>query len=485
MLLDNSNLKKDNLKLYITSGAFILLNSIFIAMEQYWFMLIPVALIIGYIAFTALDLLLLLIVFFTPLAINIEGLDLGLALSVPTEPLIFGLMLLFFLKYFYEGNFPGKIINHPVSIIILLHLIWIAFTAFTSEMPVVSFKFLLSRIWFVISFYFFAILVFRQQKNIFKFIWAYIVPMAGVIIYTIYTHSTYNFSEETGHWVMNPFFKDHTAYGAILAFFIPVLIYFAFKKQFTFRVRSIVWLILILFISATILSYTRAAWISLIGAFLVYLIFILKIKARTILLGTGFSLFIFLTFFDQIINSVEKNRQDSSDNLAEHVESIGNISSDASNLERINRWNSAFRMFLERPFTGWGPGTYMFQYAPFQKSKDLTIISTNAGDGGNAHSEYLGPMAEQGAPGLLIMLALVIGVLVMSVRLYHQTKNKDAKNLILVLMLGLITYFIHGTLNNFLDTDKASVPFWGFIAILVALDLYHREKKELMDSASE
>jgi hypothetical protein len=38
--------------------------------------------------------------------------------------------------------------------------------------------------------------------------------------------------------------------------------------------------------------------------------------------------------------------------------------------------------------------------------------------------------------------------------------------------LGLITYFVHGTLNNFLNTDKASVPFWGLVAIIVALDLY-------------
>ena len=39
--------------------------------------------------------------------------------------------------------------------------------------------------------------------------------------------------------------------------------------------------------------------------------------------------------------------------------------------------------------------------------------------------------------------------------------------------MGLITYYFHGTMNNFLDTDKASVPFWGFVAILVALDLYY------------
>ena len=43
-------------------------------------------------------------------------------------------------------------------------------------------------------------------------------------------------------------------------------------------------------------------------------------------------------------------------------------------------------------------------------------------------------------------------------------------------MLGLVTYFSHGFLNNFLDTDKLSVPVWGFIAILVALDIYHLPK---------
>ena len=46
----------------------------------------------------------------------------------------------------------------------------------------------------------------------------------------------------------------------------------------------------------------------------------------------------------------------------------------------------------------------------------------------------------------------------------------------LSVLLGLVTYYFHGTMNDFLDTDKASVPFWGFIAILVALDLYYLPK---------
>jgi hypothetical protein len=40
-------------------------------------------------------------------------------------------------------------------------------------------------------------------------------------------------------------------------------------------------------------------------------------------------------------------------------------------------------------------------------------------------------------------------------------------------------------MNDFLDTDKASVPFWGFIAILVALDLYYLPKKKDGGQTSE
>ena len=53
------------------------------------------------------------------------------------------------------------------------------------------------------------------------------------------------------------------------------------------------------------------------------------------------------------------------------------------------------------------------------------------------------------------------------------------RSVVLVTLLGFVTYIVHGALNDFLDTDKASVPFWGFIAMLVAIDVYHRDKEML------
>ena len=179
----------------------------------------------------------------------------------------------------------------------------------------------------------------------------------------------------------------------------------------------------------------------------------------------------FLTLkMDDILEDLSRNKQDSSSNLSEHVESISNVSSDASNLERLNRWKSAWGMFSDRPVFGYGPGTYAFEYAPYQQSKDKTIISTNAGDGGNAHSEYLGPLSEQGALGTVFMLGFIFVVCRAAVRVYKSNLTKESRMIGLTAFMGLITYYLHGILNNFLDTDKASALFWGFSVIILILD---------------
>ncbi len=130
-----------------------------------------------------------------------------------------------------------------------------------------------------------------------------------------------------------------------------------------------------------------------------FLIMRLRIPLWLLALGLVAGGGVLWTQQEQITIALERNRDESSDDLGEHVKSISNISSDASNLERINRWNSALRMCKERPVFGWGPGTYMFQYAPFQASEDRTIISTNFGVQGNAHSEYFGPLVGTRCPG--------------------------------------------------------------------------------------
>jgi hypothetical protein len=61
-------------------------------------------------------------------------------------------------------------------------------------------------------------------------------------------------------------------------------------------------------------------------------------------------------------------------------------------------------------------------------------------------------------------------------RVYKSSENQSDNIIALGISLGLITYFVHGFLNNFLDTDKLSVPFWSLISILVALDIKRKSE---------
>lgn len=421
----------------------------------------------------------------TPLAINIGDYDLGISVSIPSEPLLLGLLLVFILKVIIDGYPDKKILKHPVSVIIMMSLLWMLISSCTSVLPVVSFKYFAARIWFVVPMFYLGTLIFRDIKKARTFGWAYVVPLIIVIGITTFEHSQYGFSEKAGHWVMQPFYNDHTAYGAILSLFIPLLIGFSIDKSTALRFRIFAWIATLILIVALYLSFSRAAWVSFAFAAAVLILILLRIKFRWIALTVGLLLVVFFSFKFEILDKLEKNKQDASANFIEHIESISNISSDASNLERINRWQSALRMYHEKPLFGWGPGTYQFEYAPFQSSREKTIISTNLGDLGNAHSEYIGPLAEMGMPGLLLVLALMITVIYTGLKVYRLAPERQVRLLALTLTLGLITYYVHGVMNNFLDTDKASVPFWGFIAIIVALDVYHGKSREPESIGSE
>jgi len=461
------------------TGLFILVNAIFIYFEVFWLAALPLALLVVGMALFSMDKLILAIVFLTPISVSLEKLEFGLGVILPTEPLMAGVMLVFLTRLFFDGKFDMKVIKHPITIAIFFNLFWLLITAFTSELPLVSFKFLISRLWFLITCYFLATQLFRNPKNIYRYFWLYIIPLTGVIIYTIIRHATHAFEEKPAHWVMQPFFKDHTSYGALIAMYIPILFGLLFKKNLRVDIKIIGIFFLLIFTAGIILSYTRAAWVSLAAGIVVYLILVFRVRFSIVFAGALVALAMFFSFQDDIFQKLEKNRQDSSGDLSEHVESISNVASDASNLERINRWMCALRMFEERPIFGWGPGTYMFQYAPFQHSSEITIISTNFGNLGNSHSEYFGPLAETGILGLLTFLAIIAVFLYKGITLYSKPNlDKELKLLLLMVLVGLVTYLVHGVLNNFLDTDKASIPFWGFVAVIVAIDVYHKKGLE-------
>lgn len=459
-----------------------IVSTIFLANQWYYLSLLPFLLLILYFAVFAADKLVYLVVFFVPISLPLElyAPSLGFNLQLPTEPILAGLLLLFVLRLLYDRNFNRQVLLHPISLAIYFNLIWIIVTVFASSMPLVSFKFLISRLWFVIPFYFLGTQLFVKKRNIRSFVWAYIPMMLVVVGYAISRLVPLGlFNQQGAHLSANPFFNDHTSYGCILAMLLPFAIGIALTPKYSLPLRLLCWVVVFVLAFALLLSYSRAAWISIIVVLGVLLFVTFKVKFRIFAIGLG--VLAALLYFNrtEILLRLENNHQDSSKDLAKHIESISNISTDDSNVERLNRWESAFRMFKERPVFGWGPGTYMFQYAPFQLSYEKTSISTNEGTRGNAHSEYIGPLSESGVFGCLSFVLLGIVTLYTGIKLYFRSAgHRSTRILLLSATLGLITYYVHGALNNFLDTDKASCLFWGYTAMIVALDVYHVRKFE-------
>lgn len=464
----------------IVAGVLFILLNCFALYKGFVFIPALSFLLIGfYFLFFKIDLVLYFLAFSTPLSILISDDKINLGLSIPGEIIMILLMGLFFVRLFMDIIIDKKIVFHPITLAIFGYLAWLLLTSITSELPLVSFKFFLSKVWFIVSCYFMVIFLAKNNTEKWKiFMNCYLAGLAIVICYATIKLAMAGFPKKGVHWAMSPFYNDHTAYGAAIALFIPLIIGFFVSKGKSKLAQFLLLAAIALLIIGLYFSYCRAAWLSIVFIFGIFVVLYFRIRFSWIIIGAAFLGFTFYSFSDEIMYRLGRNSQDSSANISEHLESITNISTDASNVERLNRWVSAFGMIEERPIFGWGPGTYQFIYASYQKPKYKTIITTNFGDGGNAHSEYIGPTAETGFIGLASVLILLITIIYTGLKTYFNAQKREHKILSLSATLALISYYFHGIMNNFLDTDKLSLPFWACVAIIVIINLRVSEERE-------
>lgn len=447
--------------------------AIYYVWDDNWFLyLLPLAFIGLYFILFYTEFTFLSLFFLTPISINIEEFTQSVGLFVPTEPILAALMLLVLAFQLKRPIIPKFIWKNELVWALLFYLSWIFLTSITSSNPFVSFKFLLAKLWFVIPIFSIGTMIFQKTERIYAFLWLFCSGMMIAMIYTLLHHASYQFGEKEGHWVMSPFFKDHTIYGAMVAFTLPLIVGLYFAKKNGPLVQAILISFFVINMLALFFSYTRAAWLSIIVALGVWLLIKLRIKFSILLSATlAIGLIVYFSW-TSIEQSLAKNKAEhTTEDFGKRLESVSNVTTDASNLERLNRWACAWDMFQDRPVFGYGPGTYAFEYARFQRPENLTIISTNFGDGGNAHSEYLGPLAEMGLIGFLAIIALVSAIFYLGITTYYRLyeQDKELRILVLAMILALVTYFFHGILNNYLDTDKASVPIWSICAIFMVL----------------
>ena len=461
---------KTVLWIVIAALIFAAINAIAMGFDIYFIFLLPFVLLLLFYYFFSYEKLYLALAVIIPFSISLEILDYNLALSIPSEPILFLLLILTLYRFISTSSSIGYA-NHSITITIAIYFVWLIISSLFSQMPIVSWKFVLARAWLMLPAFFLGVPIFFKDIKYQKyFLNIFLISIVIIAVISTIKHATYNFDFKLSYLACQPFYRDHTIYGAALSLIIPFAFFQIFNSKNKFNNRALYFICFLLLTLGLILSSSRAAWLSTAIALLIGIIILLGIKFRYILLGIVVLASAFLMNYQSIMFQMERNTNVSRKNAASHVRSITNISTDLSNTERINRWVSALRISKDYPVVGSGPGTYQFIYAPYQLPQYQTYISTNVGNKGNAHSEFLGPLSETGIPGMLSVIAIVISLFITGFKLFFKLKHLDRERAIIVLSvtIALLAYFLHGFLNNYLESDKIAFPVWSYAALLTA-----------------
>ena len=414
-----------------------------------------------------------------PISIELSELVGNSALTIPSDLIAFGFSVLFILKAPSYKQDLNKIFSHPITLCIALYFIWMVCTSFFAEKPLVSVKFTLNTFWYLSTYFFWTILFLKDNPKDF-YNWLYIIalPICLVVMYTMFKHGLKGFSKQSSYYIMRPFYKEHTAYAASIAVFVPIFLIMAIYGKFKQWVKILFYIVFLILFLGVIASYTRGAWIGVLVAFAT--IFSLKYWGFTRVIIPFLLTFIagFMIFFGaDIFFSFSNTGNSTNQGLTKHIKSIVNLRTDESNKERINRWVAARGMLEDKPLTGFGPGNYAMTYAPFQQYEFLTSISTFRGDGGTAHSEFFLAASEMGYIGLILVIAWFFTTIFKGIQAVLNATVYEHRFLYLAALTGLMTFFVHAFFNNFLDQDKVAIPVYYCMAIIVALDIFYKPQK--------
>ena len=179
------------------------------ALDAPYVLALPVAALIAWWGFARTDLYLSTVLCLVPLSVNLSEFGLtSIGWYMPTEPMLFALLVLFVAKWF-SGQTPNRdFLTHPVTYVIAAGFLWMGLTVLPSSDVVVSLKAWVSRAWFIVSFYVLLAEWFRHDPRARRrFLALLLIPLSVVIGYTLVRHAGYDFSKGAGHWVMKPFFN--------------------------------------------------------------------------------------------------------------------------------------------------------------------------------------------------------------------------------------------------------------------------------------
>jgi O-antigen ligase len=400
----------------------------------------------------------------------------SLGTDLPDEPLMlltsFSIILL---AIYHRRKWPEWALFHPLILLILLQLFWILVTVATSTDKLLSIKYLLAKTWYLLAFLAAPVFFFREKKILVQSTLVLLGSMMLFMCLALYRHAGNEWSFERINDSLQPFFRNHVNYSALLVFMVPLqLAVIRLSKSMAWK--RVVLFLLIITLGALYFSYARGAWLALFAGLLTY-----ALIRRKWLLPAFIVFIIACTVAVFWLKSNDRYMKYSTDyqstifhtNFREHLIATYQMK-DVSTAERIHRWVAGIRMIGDHWKTGLGPSSFYQQYKSYTLPAFKTWVSRND-ERSTIHNYFLLLAVEQGLPGLIIFLVL-LGALFWYVQsIYQSTADPFWKTIaatagVILVMVGTVNF-----LSDLIETDKVGSVFYLCVSVLIVADFKRRK----------
>lgn len=404
-------------------------------------------------------------------------------MDLPDEALLMLLTGCCLLKWIHQPKWiPFSVLKNPLFFLVVIQWGWTAICCAYALDSWIAVKFLLAKTWYIFPFVLLPQVLFRSSRDILRLALCMGIPMLLVVVQSLLRHAAYGFSFGGVKETLWPFFRNHVVYSAMLVC-ITAICWGLLRTETHTRYRRWLRVAIILCLVALFLSYSRGAWAALlVGVVTAVVMYRRWLRQTLVIVCLGAACFTgWLLYHDHYVRFIpDYTHTIFHTDFEAHLAATVSLK-DVSDAERFYRWVAGVKMVIARPVTGFGPNNFYGQYRSYTAGAFKTWVSNNP-DHSSVHNYFLLTALEQGVPGLLILIALVLSVLLTAQRLMHTLQNHRYRVTAWVTGIVFSMVITVNLLSDLVETDKIGSLFWLCIGMLIWLNgEAGKEKKSLDD----
>jgi hypothetical protein len=134
----------------------------------------------------------------------------------------------------------------------------------------------------------------------------------------------------------------------------------------------------------------------------------------------------------------------------------------ASTPPRAELWRAGVQMWLSYPLLGVGPDNFRHVYGHYLGQADFDDRIT-------ANSWYVEMLATTGLMGFMAWLSMIAALVLIVRKQWRTLSSRRERVLAIGLGIALLTFFVHGTVDYFMEFTPTYGLFWLIAGLFVGL----------------